>query len=70
MAFESIAQRYVELSSRAADHVRDIGGKRRIGIDIVPDLAGGDAEAHRQPEDVDKFLAGMPDKMRADNTVG
>ena len=53
-----------------AEHVLDVGGKRRIGVDIFPDLARGDAKAHRQAEDIDQLLPGMPDEMRAEDAVG
>src|SRR5713101_4817452 len=69
LAFESIAQRYA-MGLRASQHVPDVGGKRRVGADGVLDLGSGDAKAHRQPEDIDKFLAGMSDEKGAENSVG
>ena len=53
-----------------AEHVLDVGGERRIGVNIFPDLAGCDAEAHRQSENIHELLARMPDEMRAENVVG
>jgi hypothetical protein len=53
----------------ASEHVFDVGGKRRIGVDIVPKLARGDAELDRESEDVDEFLTGMADEMRAEDAV-
>jgi hypothetical protein len=47
----------------------DVGRKRRIGVDVLPDLPGRDAKAHREPEDVDELMAGMADKMRAEDAV-
>src|SRR3954467_13649072 len=53
-----------------AEHVLDVGGERRIGVNIFPDLARGDAKAHLQSEDIHQLLAGMPDKMGTENAVG
>src|SRR6266404_9049574 len=64
LALESIAQRYAR-DPTASQHVLDVGGKRRVGVDGVLGLGRGDAKAHRQPEDIDKFLTGVPDEMRA-----
>jgi hypothetical protein len=44
-----------------SEHVLDVGGERRIGVDVVHELARGDAEPDRGAEDVDRFLAGMLD---------
>ena len=67
LAFESIAPRYAPIRP---EHVLDVGGKRRIGVDVVADLRGREAKAHREAEQVDQFLAGMPDEMRAEDAVG
>src|SRR5882757_2825133 len=69
LAFDSIAQCY-EAPSKASQHVLDVGGKRRIGIDGVLDLTGGDAEPYRQPENIDQLFAGVSDEMRAEDAVG
>ena len=53
-----------------SEHVLDVGGKRRIGVDIVPDLARREAKAHREAKEVDQLLAGVPDEMRAEDEVG
>ena len=42
MALRSIARRYA--ASRVAEHVLDVGGERRIGVDIVLELVRVDAE--------------------------
>jgi hypothetical protein len=68
LAFDSIAPRYAR--SRVPEHVSDVGGKRRIGVDIVPDLAGHDAEPHRQSKNIDQLLAGMSDEVGAENAIG
>src|SRR3954466_12572995 len=57
------------LSARSSQHVLDVGGKRRIGVDEVFELTGRDAKAHRQTENVAKLVAGMADEMRAENAV-
>src|SRR5258708_11233534 len=57
-------------ASAVPDHVLDVGGKRRVGVDIVPYLARSDAKAHGEAEDVDQFLAGMADEMCAEDAVG
>src|SRR5665213_1810145 len=67
LALESIARRY---AMPASQHVLDVGRKRRVGVDVVLDLAGGDAKAHRQSENVDQLLAGVSDEMRAENAIG
>src|SRR5260370_19570366 len=69
LALEAIAQRYAR-DATASQHVLDVGGKRRVGVDGVLGLGSRDAKAHRQPEDSDKFLGGVSDEMRAENTVG
>src|SRR6266446_4723676 len=69
LAFDSIALRYAARWA-ASQHVLDVGGKRRVGVDVILDLAGGDAKAHCKPEDVDELLAGMPNEMRAEDAVG
>ena len=51
-------------------HVLDIGGKRRIGVDVLLELVRGDAELDREPEYVDQLLTLMPDKVRAENAIG
>src|SRR6266852_7829399 len=53
-----------------SEHVLDVGGKRRIGVDIVPDLASRQAKTHGEAKEVDQLLAGMSDEMRAEDTVG
>src|SRR3954452_19224533 len=68
LALDSIAPRYVCLA--VPEHVLDVGRKRRIRIDVVADLGGGQAEAHRKAEEVNQLLAGVPDEMRAENAVG
>src|SRR5436309_577935 len=71
LALESIAPRYALVAvSGMSKHVSDVGGERRVGVDILPDLAGGDAKAHRQPKDVHEFLAGVAHEMRAENAIG
>ena len=52
------------------EHVLDIGGKCRIGVDLVFQLARGDAELDGEPEDIDQLLSFVADKMRADDTTG
>src|SRR5712671_3015676 len=53
-----------------SEHVLDVGGKRRIGVDILPDLAGGEAKAHREAKEINQLLASMSDEMRAEDAVG
>src|SRR5271169_5403358 len=57
------------LCAVASQHVFDIGGKRRVGVDSVLDLAGRDAKAHRHSENIVELLAGMTYKMCAENAV-
>src|SRR5882757_9935277 len=71
IALDSIAARYVRPDVRlaVAEHVLDVGRKCRIRVDVVPDLAGGEAEAHCEAKEVDQFLTGMADEMRAEDAV-
>jgi hypothetical protein len=64
IALGSIARRYA--ASRVAEHVLDVGRKRRIGVDVILELVRGDAELDGKSEDVDQLLAFVPDKMCAD----
>src|SRR3954471_12304 len=48
--------------SAVPEHVLDVGGKRRIRIDVVADLAGGETKTHRKAEQIDQLLAGMADE--------
>jgi hypothetical protein len=63
MALRSIARRYA--ASRVAEQVLDVGGERRIGVDIVLELVRGDTEFDRKPEDVDQFLTKCAPRMRS-----
>jgi len=49
-ALGSIARRYAV--SRVAEHLLDVGRKRRTGVDIVLELTRGDAEVDRKSERV------------------
>src|SRR5438093_1942507 len=70
LALVSIAQRYArDRLSAASQHVLDVCGKRRVGVNVILDLGSGDAKPHRQSKDVDKLLPGMSDEMRAENSV-
>jgi hypothetical protein len=60
LAFDSIAPRYAR--SRVPEHVSDVGGKRRIGVDTVPDLASRDAEPHRQSKILTSSWPACPTK--------
>src|SRR4051812_25569950 len=51
------------------EHMLDVGRERRIGVDVVLELARGDAEPDRQAEDVDQLLAGMSDHMRPQDEI-
>src|SRR5216684_5852588 len=53
-----------------SEHVLDVGGKRRIGVDIVPNLARREAKAHREAKEINQLLASMSDEMRAEDAVG
>src|SRR5258708_4536503 len=71
LALDSIAQRYPRGAPASAmpEHVGDVGRERRIGVDIVLELACGDAEFHREAEHIDQLLTGVSDEMRAENFV-
>src|SRR4051794_25648962 len=68
LALVSIATGYA--ASRMPEHMLDVGGKCRIGVDLLPELARSNAELDREPEDVDELLALMPDEMSAENPAG
>ena len=50
-------------------HVLDIGGKRGIGVNVILELLRSNAELDGEAEDIDEFLAFMPNKMRAKYAV-
>jgi hypothetical protein len=52
------------------EHVLDVGGKCRIGVDVIFQLARCNAELDGEAEDIDQFLSVVAHKMRADDAVG
>jgi len=70
LALKSIADCYRAPSSCMGKHVPDVGGKCRIGVDVIFQLARCNAELDREAEDIDQFLSVVADKMRADEAVG
>src|SRR5260221_11959100 len=60
-----IAPRY----AASREHVLDVGGEGRIGVDLLLQLARGDAELDGEAKDVDQLLALMADEMRAEDKV-
>ena len=52
------------------EHVLDVGGKCRVGVDMILQLARCNAELDGEAKDVDQFLSVVADKMRADDAVG
>ena len=52
------------------EHVLDVGRERRERIDHFPELARRDLVLHRESENMDQILAGMPDYMGTENMVG
>jgi len=48
----------------------DVGGEGWEAVDKVADRTGGYAVLHRQPKDVDQLLTGVPEEVRADDSIG
>ena len=64
LALKSIANCYPAPSSCMGEHVLDIGGKCRIGVDVIFQLVRCNAELDGEAEDIDRFLSVAADKMR------
>ena len=70
LALKSIANCYPAPGSGMGEHVLDVGGKCRGGVDMILQLARSNAELDGEAKDVDQFLSVVADKMRANDAVG